>query len=318
MPYDAKGMAKADQKLRSLGIPLGLEDLGNEPSLGQNTYIPPLSSMLDEPWSTYVKAELIRAICSCSPDRRQRHSTARHALDLLDQHPKPDDDELMFLWANVLNLVDETFLDRIGRMALDPKFGEKGAYCTEALRKMKDPRAVDYIIKASRRENVRTLALQGLSKRDPARALQLTTEYLQGDGGNRDLRRLHAKLIKKLEGYGSRRSAEHRTRAAVPRGLRSWSCNIDGENVPNILRLLARELPGVFDQEGILEVESAVDALELDRRTRFHFPRPGLKDEAGLWLGFLCDDEDAYIIEIAGSPSVMSQLEPKISKLFES
>src|SRR5258706_11426567 len=107
MPYDAKEMAKADRRLRLSGILIGLEDLGNDPTLGKRTFIRPLLSMLEESWSTYVKAEFIRAICSCSPDRGERRSAARHALDLLDRHPNPDDDELMFLWSNVLDLVDD-------------------------------------------------------------------------------------------------------------------------------------------------------------------------------------------------------------------
>lgn len=314
MAYDEAGMTKADRKLRLLGIPVGLEDLGNDPSLGKQTYVAALLSMLEESWSTYVKAELIRGICSCSPDRVQRRRVADHALDILDQHPNPDDNELMFLWSDILNLVDDSLVERVGRMALDPKFGENGAYFTEALRGVKDPRAVDYMVKASRRQDIRNLTLQSLSKKDPARTLLLTAEYLKKDPKNRDLQRLHEKLRKKLEGFGSSRNSVHRTRAAVPHGMKSSSWNIDGENIPEVLRVLSQELPDVLKKEHVLEAEAAVDSLELNKRARFHFTGAGAKSGSELWIDILCDDEDAYIFEISCEPTILSKLEPKVSR----
>ncbi len=316
MVYDAAEMAKADKRLRGLGIAVGLEDLGNSPALGKTSYVPQLLTILEESWSTYLKAEAIRAILSCSPASAQRRSAAQHALKLLDRHD-PEDDDLQLLWGCFVLLIDDSFLEEVGSRALNPKFRGHGSFFCMALQSMKDPRAVRYLVQAAERNEIRVHALQALAKRDPSQALQLTSRFVKEDPGNRELRRLHEKLRKKLEGFAGPRNAAHQTRAAIPRSLATSSWNIDGEDIPGILRMLHQELPEVLRKDGVLEVESVVDNLELNRRARFLFPIPGAKKGSGLWLEILCDDEDSFTLEIASDLGTMARIESKVSKLAE-
>jgi len=317
MGYDAAEMARADRAMRSLGIPHGLENLGNSPALGEPSYVQPLMSMFQEPWSDYVKAELIRAVCACSPNAKERRLAAEQALKLMDRHPGYEESEFGLLWPDFVNLVDGTLLLEVGQRALDLRFGENGAYFCLALEKMKDPKAIDFLVRATRLKKIQGLALQSLSKKDPRRALELTSKYIQEGPRDRELVRLQNKLRKRLEGFGAPAVAKYRTRSPIPRGLTKYSWNLDGERVPDVLRLLGKELSGILEKEGLIEVEATVDSLGLNRRARFHFPQPGSKNAPGLWLDLLCDDEDAFILEIGSTPATMAKIEQKVSTLLE-
>ena len=317
MGYNAAEMAKADKRLRSLKIPHGLEDLGNSSTLGDPSYIPQLMSMFQEPWSDYVRAELIRAICSCSPSAKERRTAAELALKLMDRHPSDEENAFFLLWPNFVNLVDGTFFPEVGRRVLDPRFGENGAYFCLALEKMKDPKATDVLVQATGLEKIRGYAFLSLAKKDPRKALEIVSRFIQEGARDRELVRLQTKLRKKLEGFGTPAAARHRTRSPIPRGLATSSWNLDGEKIPDVLRLLGNELPGMMDNESFLEVEATIDSLGLNRRVRFHFPRSGTKKDPGLWLDILCDDEDAFILEIGSAPATMAKIEPTVSKLLE-
>src|SRR6185503_8846612 len=132
-----------------------------------------------------------------------------------------------------------------------------------------------------------------------------------------EFHRLYRKLRRKVEGFTAA-SATHRTRKKIPSSLRSWSGNVDGDWIGPILSALSAESKGTLGSESILEVQGAAGDLRPRQSMRFEFRSPKSIKASSVWIGLEAEDEDAFILTLAGTVELMNRFEPKMATIIES
>ena len=156
-------------------------------------------------------------------------------------------------------------------MALDKKYGELRSGFLMALRKIRNADAIGYLQRAAKDPVTAAFALGELARLRVEGTLQLCDQALSLPGvlGKDVIRETRAKLKRQLAKKQGARS--HITTEPIPDDLTEWSSNLDGCDLPKVLRTIQRCVEGGFAKPETTEVRLAADDLSHDQDVRFKF-----------------------------------------------
>jgi hypothetical protein len=200
----------------------------------------------------------------------------------------------------------------IGQMAMDEKYNNLRPELTHVLYRIGNAEAVAYLLKAARDPVTAPLALDGLARLRVDGTLELCEEALKHedmlykDAIKDTYRKLKRQLAKKPTG------PSHITTDAVPNGLEEWSTNLDGPELPKVLRQFKKLVQEGFSKNEIQEVVLAADNLSFEQTVRLKFPVTVKSGQTVLWLELFCDDENAYDLYVFGEPAFISKIEEAV------
>jgi len=306
--------AKADEWLRRNGIPHTISDLYRDPACCPEC-VPQLLELFKSFPSLKVRVLAVNALFHRKPDRAQTAEAVESLMTLIKERAGEYGHWLSMLVMNTLaGRIDKGRADEIGKMALDPRYGDLRGDFTYVLFKMGNAEAISYLRRAAKQPATAALALELLARLKAPDALDLCEKALADpkvpykDAIKETYSKLKRRLAKKPPG------PSHATTEAFPKGMAEWSANLDGADLPKVLRAIHKSVEG-FGKAEIAEVRSAADGLSAeeeessgDHTARWNFPAKFEGKEIALWMELFCDDPDAFDLAVFGPAEPISKI----------
>ena len=306
--FTVEGEAELNAELRRRGIPHTIGDLVHDNTLCPECG-PELVDLFRSPLPFNVRTALAGAVFARKLEAAQRREAFGILLALFQENPEKYTSLHMLAWNELPANVDPSKVHELGQMALDKRYGELRSGFLMALRKIRNAGAIGYLQRAAKDPLTAASALGELAGLRVEGTLQLCDEALDLSGVLYDdaIRETRAKLKRQLAKKQGNRS--HVTKECIRDGLEEWSRNLDGCDLPKVLRTIQRCVEGGFAKAEAREVRLAADDLSHDQEVRFKFDVKLRGTNTTLWLEIFCDDEDAYDIYVFGIPELVDRIE---------
>src|ERR1051326_5664034 len=306
--FTIDGEAEANAELRRRGIPHSLGDLFHDGTLCPECG-PALLDLFRFPLPFNVRAPLAQAVFARKLKPAENKEAFGILLALIKETPERCNSLSMLAWNELPDNVDPSRVHELGQMALDNRYGPLRSGFLMALRKIRNADAIGYLQRAARNPLTAALALGELARLRVEDTLQLCDQAIALPGV------LHADGILETRAKLKRQSAKkqgtpsHVTAEPIPDGLKEWSSNLDGGDLPKGLRAIQKGVEGGFAKGEATEVRLAADDLSNDQDVRFKFDVKLRGRSTTLWLELFCDDGDAYDMYIFGIPELVDRIE---------
>ena len=306
--FTVEGEAEANAELHRRGIPHSIGDLLHDGTLCPECG-PDLLDLFRSPFPFNVRVPLAEALFARSLEPPQKREAFGILLALIKEYPERSNSLSMLVWNELPDNVDPSRVHELGQMALDNKYGPLRSGFLMALRKIRNPDAIGYLQRAARDPLTAVHALAELARLRVEGTLQLCDQALALPGVlHADvIRETRAKLTRQLAKKQSTRS--HVTTESIPDDLKEWSSNLDGCDLPKVLRTIQKCVEAGFAKAEATEVRLAADDLSHDQDVRLKFEVKLRGTNTTLWLEIFCDDEDAYDMYLFGIPELVDRIE---------
>ena len=306
--FTVEGEAEANAELHRRGIPHSIGDLLHNDALCPECG-PELLDLFRSPFPFNVRVPLAQAVFARKLKPAEKREAFGILLALIKEYPERSNSLSMLVWNELPDNVDPTKVHELGQMALDKRYGPLRSGFLMALRKIRNADAISYLQRAAKDPLTAVHALGELARLRVEGTLQLCDQALALPGV------LHADAIRETRAKFKRQLAKrpgtrsHVTTESVPDDLTEWSSNLDGCDLPKVLRTIQKCVEGGFAKGEAKEVRLAADDLSHDQDVRLKFDVKFRGTHTTLWLEILCDDEDAYDLYIFGIPELVDRIE---------
>jgi hypothetical protein len=315
---DQKETDQVNAWLRKRGIRYAIRDLYHKPRLCPDC-VPALIELLKSPISHRMCGLAAQALFARKPNSSQKQEAVDALLTIVRQSAGQYDTDLSLLVINQLcDNLSATRVHQIGEMVLDKRYGELREELTGVLWRIGKTDAVSYLLRAAKEPQTASVALEGLSQLRVNGTLTLCERALKDrrlDAESKEaIRETYSELKRQLA--KKRETASHVTKETIPKHLREWSANLDGDELPKVLRTIQKCLEGGFAKSEISGVMSAARDLSVDQDVRLKFNVRFIGKPTTLWLEIFCDDEDAYDLYILAFPDLIDKFQGAVEELI--
>lgn len=300
--------AEVNQWLRDKGLRHTIRELEYDPTLCRDCGLE-LLNLFRLPCSLHVTPHIVEALFARPLARAQK----QEAMDLLLAFVRENAER----YGTLEHLIDDLLpkhirrdkVHEIGAMILDPRYGPLRHGMADVLRKIGNAEAISYLERAARDPLTANSSLTALARLRTDSALPLCEASLKLPKVlyRDEIQRTYAKLRRRLARH--ERTPSHVTKKLIPDGIGDWSANLDGDELPRVLRSIKESVQGGFAKSEISEVISAADDLSVNQEVRLRFPVQFMGQAADLWLELLCDDEDAFDLAVFGPRGLVEKIE---------
>lgn len=314
--------SEANDWLRSKGVPHTISELYQNPNCCPDCK-PVLLELFRRPISSDVRLLVAEALFARKPDRAQTQEAIEVLLDVIRQSAGQYNHPLSVLVLNTLaGRVDAGRVHEIGKMTLDPRYGQLRGEFTYVLRKIGNAEAISYLRRAAAQPETASLALDSLAHLRAEGTLELCEQALA------DPKVPYKDVVKEIYSKLKRRLAKkpatisHVTNEAAPKGLAEWSANLDGSDLLKVLRGIQKCVPEGFGKAEVAEVRSAADELSGDAEesgndsVRLKFDIKFADKPDVMWLEVFCDDPEAFDLGVFGPAALIAQIESAMNKIL--
>jgi hypothetical protein len=303
--------AEVSQWLRQKGIKHDLGELYDNPKLRPDC-VPQLLELLKKPFKADVHIVIADALFRRKPDK----SMTRKAVDIIlarihkfDGKTEGEGNLSLLISNELANNIEKDRVHEIGQMMLDKRYGDLRGDFTMVMWKIGGKEAVSYLQKAARDPQIASLALYVLARLGAEGTLQLCEKALK------DSKVLYKDAIKETYKKLQRRAGKKQAaplpiaKETVPKGLKEWSTNLDGEDLPKVLRRIAKCVDSGFAKAEISEICTVNDDLEVDQTARFKYDVKVGGKAITMWVEVFCDDENAPDLYIFGPKELIEKID---------
>jgi hypothetical protein len=308
--------ARVEGWLRARSIQHTLDDLADDPRLCPDR-APVFLELLQGPLSLNTRTCAALAFFARKHSPEQKREAVDALLRLFHEHRGQDNHCLSMLAMNSLaDHVEAGQEDKIIRMTLDPRYGSLRSAFTQSLYALGTPAAIEGLRRAARDPEIAAAALHKLARRKVPGTARLCKAALQIPG----MANVEAitKTLRDLEQASNPKTsrAPHATKARPPRGLKEWSTNLDGADLPKALRGIRKAVESGFGRIEISEVRAVAAALPVNQEARFKFDVTLARRKTRLWLVLFCDDEEDYDLSAFGIAELVNTIETNIRSVL--
>jgi hypothetical protein len=299
---------KVEKWLQDRGIHSGVRELHYNPALYPDC-ASELIELFKRSFSFYVRAHIAGALFARRLSPSQKQEAVGILLTFIKDNPERSSTIEPLVNNELPRNVDASRVHDIGAMMFDTRYGPVRPCFADVLRKIGNQEAISYLKRAAQDRVTAHSALVALARLQVSEALALCEAALKIPNVlYRDvIQETTTKLKRRLTKEQGARS--HVTTQSIPDDLKEWSSNLDGCDLPKVLRTIQRCVKGGFAKGETTEVRLAADDLSVDQTVRFKFDVKLRGTNTTLWLEIFCDDEDAYDLYIFGISELVDKIE---------
>jgi hypothetical protein len=312
-----KDLPAVDKWLRSKGVQNSLWELYHDAALCPDC-TPQLLDLLELPYSLDTQRVVAEAITFRKPNAAQKHRAFDVFMGIIKKRAGEEGADLSDLILNELTpFITPDRVHEIGKMTFDEQYGESRDCFTYVLLKIGNADATNYLLRAAKDPVTAALALHALAKLRAEETATLCEAAL----ANPEISKSSRQAIKSTYAKVKHRAMKpgnpsHKTNDAIPKGLAEWSANLDGPDLPKVLRKIRPCVEAGFGTAEISEARSAAANLSPDQTTRLKFPVKAAGIATDLWMEIFCDDEDAFDLYLFGDDELIGRIETGLESLM--
>ena len=305
--------SKVNEWLRLRGVTHGIDELYDEPDLSPYS-VPELIELFKCAPSFTMRRIVAAALFARKPSPAQKREAVEAILTVVRENPGRYSDLSILVLNELANNISTDKAHEIGEMTFDKRYGHLRADFTQVLYKIGNAEAISFLIRAAKEPVTAALALAGLAKLNVPEAVTLCEDALK------DPAILHKDAIKETHSKLKRKLAKktvhplHVTKEPVPDGLEEWSANLDGAELPKLLRGIQKCVERGFAKAEMSEMRSVADELSIDQTARLKFNVKFTGKETNVWLEIFCDDENAYDLSVFGPEDLVRTIDKTLEK----